>query len=84
MNTNALRLPGRRVACCALLFVLTAIPKRQFVVKSASRAKVLNVNLDPHASCQYTNSLSDNERRSQATEQHDEEGGLKVLAAQAR
>jgi type IV secretion/conjugal transfer VirB4 family ATPase len=60
------------------------IPKRQFLVKSAARAKVLNVNLDPHAYWQYTNSPYDNERRRQATEQHGVEEGLKVLAAQAR
>jgi len=60
------------------------IPKRQFLVKSATRAKVLNVNLDPHAYWQYTNSPFDNERRRQATEQHGIEEGLKVLASQAR
>lgn len=60
------------------------IPKRQFLVKSASRSKLLNVNLDPHAYWQYTNSPYDNERRRQALEQHGVEEGLKVLAAQAR
>jgi type IV secretion system protein VirB4 len=58
------------------------IPKRQFLVKSASRAKVLNVNLDPQAHWQYTNSPY--ERRRQAVEQHGFEEGLKVLAAQAK
>lgn len=60
------------------------IPKRQFLMKSASRAKVLNVNLDPHAYWQYTNSPYDNERRRAATERHGVEEGLKVLVAQAR
>jgi type IV secretion system protein VirB4 len=60
------------------------IPKRQFLVKSASRAKVLKVNLDRHAYWQYANSPYDNERRRQAVEQHGTEEGLKVLAAQAR
>lgn len=60
------------------------IPKRQFLLKAASRAKVLNVNLDPHAYWQYTNSPCDNERRRQAIEQHGFEEGLKVLAAEAR
>ena len=32
------------------------VPKQQFLLKSATRAKVLNVNLDPHAYWQYTNS----------------------------
>ena len=60
------------------------IPKRQFLLKTPSRAKVLNVHLDPHAYWQYTNSPFDNERRRQELEQHGFEEGLKVLAAQAR
>jgi type IV secretion system protein TrbE len=60
------------------------IPKRQFLVKTAQRSKVLNINLDPNAYWQYTNSPYDNERRRQVIEQHGFEGGLKVLAAQAK
>jgi type IV secretion system protein VirB4 len=60
------------------------VPKRQFLVKTATRAKVLNVNLDPHAYWQYTNSPYDNERRRQAIEQYGFEQGLQVLAAQAK
>jgi hypothetical protein len=45
---------------------------------------VLNVNLDPNAYWQYTNSPYDNERRRRAIEQHGLEEGLKVLAAQAK
>jgi type IV secretion system protein VirB4 len=60
------------------------IPKRQFLLKSAARAKVLNVNLDPQAYWEYTNSPYDNERRRRATQQHGDEEGLKVLAAEAR
>jgi type IV secretion system protein VirB4 len=60
------------------------IPKRQFLVKTAQRSKVLNVNLDPNAYWQYTNSPYDNERRSRAIQQHGFEDGLKALAAEAR
>lgn len=60
------------------------IPKRQFLWKAASRAKVLNVNLDPRAYWEYTNSPSDNERRRRAVEEFGADEGLKVLAAQAR
>ena len=60
------------------------IPKRQFLWKTASRAKVLNVNLDPRAYWEYTNSPYDNERRRRAVEEFGAEEGLKVLAAQAR
>jgi type IV secretion system protein TrbE len=59
------------------------VPKRQFLVKSASRAKVLNVNLDPRAYWEYTNSPFDNERRRIALEKHGSKEGLKVLAASA-
>lgn len=60
------------------------IPKRQFLLKSASRAKVLNVNLDAHAYWQYTNSPYDNRQREKAIAEHGFEEGLKALAAQAR
>jgi Type IV secretory pathway, VirB4 components len=60
------------------------IPKRQFLVKTAQRSKVLNVNLDSNAYWQYTNSPYDNERRRRAIEQHGLEKGLKALAAEAR
>jgi type IV secretory pathway VirB4 component len=62
----------------------TLTPKRQFLLKSPSRAKVLNVRLDPHAYWQYANSPADNERRRQATEEFGFEEGYNVLAAQAR
>jgi type IV secretion system protein VirB4 len=60
------------------------ISKRQFLLKTALRSKVLNVNLDPHAYWQYTNSPFDNQRRLQAIEQFGVDEGLKVLAAQVR
>jgi type IV secretion system protein TrbE len=60
------------------------IPKRQFLVKAASRAKVLNVNLDPHAYWEYTNSPYDNTLREQVIREHGFEEGLKTLAAQGR
>jgi len=60
------------------------IPKRQFLLKTAQRSKVLNVNLDPRAYWQYTNSPYDNERRREAIEQHGFEEGLQVLAARAK
>jgi type IV secretion system protein VirB4 len=60
------------------------IPKRQFLVKTAQRSKVLNVNLDPRAYWEYTNSPYDNERRREAIERHGFEEGMKVLAAQVR
>jgi type IV secretion/conjugal transfer VirB4 family ATPase len=59
------------------------IPKRQFLVKTEQRAKVLNVNLDPRAYWQYTNSPYDNERRRAAIEAHGFEKGIEVLATQA-
>jgi type IV secretion system protein VirB4 len=60
------------------------IPKRQFLLKTALRSKVLNVNVDPHAHREYTNSPFDNQRRLQAIEQFGVDEGLKVLAAQVR
>ena len=45
---------------------------------------MLNVNLDPHAYWEYTNSPCDNELRRAATERHGVEESLKILAAQAR
>lgn len=60
------------------------IPKRQLLWKTATRAKVLNVNLDPHAYWEYTNSPCDNERRRRALEEFGAEEGLRVLAAGAR
>jgi len=59
------------------------IPKRQFLMKTDQRGKVLNVNLDPRAYWQYTNSPYDNERRKAAIEAHGFEEGIEVLAAQA-
>jgi type IV secretion system protein TrbE len=67
----------------ATLFT-TLIPKRQFLWKTAERSKVLNVNLDPTAYWQYTNSPYDNERRQNAIEQYGFEEGIRVLAAQAK
>ncbi len=59
------------------------IPKRQFLLKTDQRSKVLNVDLDPRAYWQYTNSPYDNERRDAAFAEHGFEKGLEVLAAQA-
>ncbi|MGI9072255.1 MAG: VirB4 family type IV secretion system protein [Bryobacteraceae bacterium] len=58
-------------------------PKRQFLLKTDQRAKVLNVDLDPRAYWQYTNSPYDNERRDAAFAEHGFEKGLEILAAQA-
>lgn len=60
------------------------LPKRQFLVKTQARAKVLNLDLDPRAYWEYTNSPYDNERRRAAIEQHGFEEGIQVLAAQAK
>ena len=85
--------PGADAATYQRLFKLnereaelfsTLIPKRQFLWKTAERSKVLNVNLDPAAYWQYTNSPYDNERRREAIEACGFEEGLKVLAAQAK
>jgi type IV secretion system protein TrbE len=58
-------------------------PKGQFLLKTEQRAKVLNVDLDPTAYWQYTNSPFDNERREAAIAAHGIEKGLEVLAGQA-
>ena len=58
-------------------------PKGQFLLKTDQRAKVLNVDLDPTAYWQYTNSPYDNERRDTAFAEHGFEKGLAILAAQA-
>lgn len=59
------------------------IPKRQFLVKTEQRSKVLNVSLDRRAYWEYANSPFDNERRDAAIAAHGVEKGLEVLAAQA-
>jgi type IV secretion/conjugal transfer VirB4 family ATPase len=61
----------------------TLIPKRQFLVKTEQRSKLLNVDLEPWAYWQYTNSPHDNTRRQVAFSEHGIEEGLKVLAEQA-
>ncbi len=58
-------------------------PKHQFLLKTESRAAVLNVDLDPRAYWQYTNSPYDNERRDAAFAEHGFERGLEILAEQA-
>jgi type IV secretion/conjugal transfer VirB4 family ATPase len=58
-------------------------PKRQFLLKTEARAKVLNVELDPRAYWQYTNSPYDNQRREAALARHGFEAGFDVLAAEA-
>ena len=84
--------PGADLASYGTMFRLNArelelfselIPKRQFLLKTATRSKVLNVNLDPRAYWEYANSPRENQRRRRALEQHGWEEGLKVLAAQA-
>ena len=83
--------PGADLASYAEMFRLnerevelfsTLIPKRQVLLKTPTRSKVLNVHLDPHAYWQYTNSPYDNEQRREAMAQHGNDG-LKVLAGQA-
>lgn len=59
------------------------IPKRQFLVKTEHRSNVLNVNLDPRAYWEYTNSPYDNEHRDAVFAKHGTERGLEILAAQA-
>ncbi|MBV8830079.1 MAG: DUF87 domain-containing protein, partial [Acidobacteriaceae bacterium] len=59
------------------------VPKRQFLAKTEQRSKVLNVNLDPRAYWEYTNSPYDNERRDAAISEHGTERGLEILAAMA-
>lgn len=58
-------------------------PKRQFLLKTDERAKVLNVDLDRRAYWQYTNSPYDNERRDAVIAEHGFEKGLEILAEQA-
>lgn len=59
------------------------IPKRQFLAKTERQSKVLNVNLDPRAYWEYTNSPYDNERRDAVISEHGTERGLEILAAMA-
>jgi hypothetical protein len=47
-------------------FFSELIPKRQFLVKAETRAKVLSVDLDRREFWEYTNSPYDNERRQAA------------------
>ncbi|MDQ1469549.1 MAG: type secretion system protein TrbE [Bryobacterales bacterium] len=58
-------------------------PKRQFLLKTEARAKVLNVDLDPRAYWQYTNSPYDNQRRETVLAEHGFEAGFDVLAGEA-
>jgi hypothetical protein len=58
-------------------------PKGQFLLKTKHQAKVMNVDLDPTAYWQYTNSPYDNERRDAAFTEYGFEKGLAVLAARA-
>lgn len=59
------------------------IPKRQFLAKTEHRSKVLNVNLDPRAYWEYTNSPYDNERRDAVFFEHGADRGLEILAERA-
>ncbi len=61
----------------------TLIPKRQFLLKTEERSKVLNVNLNPMAYWQYTTSPFDNEARDAAIQEQGFEQGLRALAAKA-
>jgi hypothetical protein len=60
------------------------VPKRQFLMKTDQRAKVLNVDLDQRAYWEYTNSPYDNERRDAAIAEYGFEKGLEVLASQTK
>ncbi|MGI9070436.1 MAG: VirB4 family type IV secretion system protein [Bryobacteraceae bacterium] len=60
------------------------IPKRQLLMKTDQRSKVLNVDLDQRAYWEYTNSPYDNERREAAIAEYGVEKGLEVLAAQTK
>ena len=57
-------------------------PKRQFLLKTDSRAKVLNVDLDPRALIEYGNSPYENARREAAIAAHGFPAGIDLLAAQ--
>jgi type IV secretion/conjugal transfer VirB4 family ATPase len=56
-------------------------PKRQFLLKTDSRAKVLNVDLDPRALVEYGNSPYENSRREAAIGAHGFGAGIELLAA---
>ncbi len=59
------------------------IPKRQFLLKTPTSSRVLNVDLDPAAYWTYTNSPEDNARRAEAIRQHGMDEGIRILAATA-
>ena len=80
--------PGANVAEMARVFKLNEkeaeryaalIPKRQFLLKTDTRAKVLHVDLDPHALIEYGNSPYENARRDAAIAAHGFEAGLDFL-----
>jgi type IV secretion system protein TrbE len=58
------------------------IPKRQFLLKTDQRAKVLNVDLDKRALAEYSNDPFSNERRDAAIAAHGYDAGMAILAAQ--
>jgi type IV secretion/conjugal transfer VirB4 family ATPase len=58
-------------------------PKRQFLLKTDTRAKVLNVDLDPRALIEYGNSPYENARREAAIAAHGFEEGIEFLVAEA-
>ena len=58
------------------------IPKRQFLLKTDQRSKVLNVDLDRRALAEYANSPYENARREAAIASHGYEQGMTVLAQQ--
>jgi type IV secretion/conjugal transfer VirB4 family ATPase len=58
------------------------IPKRQFLMKTPTASKVLNVDLDPRAFWEYANSPLENQRRQEAVAKLGAEEGLRILADQ--
>jgi type IV secretory pathway VirB4 component len=82
--------PGANLAAYQQLFKLNdrevelfagLIPKQQFLEKTATRSKVLNVHLDPQALALYANSPRENVARQAAIATHALDEGLRRLAA---
>ena len=79
------RLSGKK---CPALYGLSLedvaglIPKRQFLLKTDQRAKVLNVDLDKRALAEYSNDPFSNARRDAAIAAHGYDAGMEILAAQ--
>jgi type IV secretion/conjugal transfer VirB4 family ATPase len=60
--------------------IATLIPKQQFLLKQAGRAKVLNLNVDRKGYWLYTNSPYDNQRKQEVFARCGFARGLEILA----